>query len=169
MSAEHYIREYDDVDSLSCSMQLFANRRVNKFSVKKLSANATLPTKGSEFSAGYDLYSAEDASVPARGRALIKTDIAIAIPPNSYARIAPRSGLSWKNGIDIGGGVIDFDYSGVVGVILFNHSDVNFEVKKGDRIAQLILERIVPNVVLEEVETLPETKRGSGGFGSTGK
>lgn len=80
---------------------------------------------------------------------------------------APRSGLAWKNSIDVGAGVIDADYRGPVGVILYNHSDIDFEVKPGDRIAQLILERIItPQVV--EVEDLDPTVRGAGGFGSTG-
>jgi dUTP pyrophosphatase len=80
---------------------------------------------------------------------------------------APRSGLTLKNGLDVGAGVIDEDYRGNVGVILFNHSDTEFTVKAGDRIAQLILERIVTPAV-EEVEDLDVTDRGSGGFGSTG-
>ena len=81
--------------------------------------------------------------------------------------VAPRSGLAWKYSIDVGAGVIDADYRGPVGVILFNHSDVDFEVKVGDRIAQLIIEKIItPEVV--EVEDLDSTERGVGGFGSTG-
>lgn len=80
---------------------------------------------------------------------------------------APRSGLAWKHCIDVGAGVIDADYRGPVGVILFNHSDVDFEVKVGDRIAQLIIEVIMmPDVA--EVEDLDATIRGAGGFGSTG-
>lgn len=108
--------------------------------------------------------------VPARGKALIKTDLAIACPPGTYGRVAPRSGLAWKNSIDVGAGVIDADYRGNVGVILFNFSDDAFAVKKGDRIAQLILEKIV----MADVEEVPEggdldaTARGAGGFGSTG-
>lgn len=105
--------------------------------------------------------------MPGRGKALCKTDIAIAIPEFTYARVAPRSGLAWKNSIDVGAGVIDYDYRGNVGVILFNHSDIDFEVKRGDRIAQLILERISMADV-QEVEELNETVRGTGGFGSTG-
>ena len=80
---------------------------------------------------------------------------------------APRSGLAWKHSIDVGAGVIDADYRGPVGVILFNHSDQDFAVKAGDRVAQLILERIVTPDVME-VEDLESTTRGSGGFGSTG-
>lgn len=80
---------------------------------------------------------------------------------------APRSGLALKHAIDVGAGVIDADYRGPVGVILFNHSDVDFEVKAGDRIAQMILEKIVTPEVIE-VEDLDSTLRGEGGFGSTG-
>lgn len=97
----------------------------------------------------------------------VKTDISIAFPHGFYARVAPRSGLAWKNSIDVGAGVIDVDYRGNVGVILFNHSDDDFKIAHGDRIAQLILERIItPDVV--EVDELDETERNAGGFGSTG-
>lgn len=105
--------------------------------------------------------------VPARGRALLKTDIAIAVPAGTYGRVAPRSGLALKAGIDTGAGVIDEDYRGNVGVILFNHSDADFAVAAGDRIAQLILEAIVTPGV-DVVEELDDTARGAGGFGSTG-
>lgn len=137
------------------------------FKVKKLSEKAVLPTRGSSLSAGYDLSSAVDSKVPARGKALIPTDLSIAVPEGTYARIAPRSGLAWKHSIDVGAGVIDADYRGPVGVILFNHSDVDFEVKLGDRIAQLIIEKIVTPEAME-VEDLDDTVRGEGGFGSTG-
>lgn len=112
-------------------------------------------------------FSAYDTVVPARGKGLVKTDIQIEVPFGTYGRVAPRSGLAWKNFIDVGAGVIDQDYRGNVGVILFNHSETDFDVKKGDRIAQLICERIVyPN--LAQVDSLTDTVRGEGGFGSTG-
>ncbi|KAK1288460.1 Deoxyuridine 5'-triphosphate nucleotidohydrolase [Acorus calamus] len=162
--------------------------------VKKLSDKAILPSRASPHSAGYDLsryfkhpskpppfkhnfkhpfcndsircLSAIETKVPARGKALVPTDLSIAIPENTYARIAPRSGLAWKHSIDVGASVVDADYRGPVGVILFNQSDVDFEVKPGDRIAQLIIKRIMtPDVV--EVDDLDST--GVGGFGgSTG-
>ncbi|CAN6287298.1 unnamed protein product [Urochloa humidicola] len=75
--------------------------------------------------------------VPARGKALVPTDLSIAIPEGTYARIAPRSGLALKYSIDVGAGVVDADYCGPLGVILFNHSDADFVVKPGDRIAQI--------------------------------
>uniref|UniRef100_F6XPS9 Deoxyuridine 5'-triphosphate nucleotidohydrolase n=2 Tax=Ciona intestinalis TaxID=7719 RepID=F6XPS9_CIOIN len=133
----------------------------------KLTENASKPTRGSKLSAGYDLYSAYDIIIPARGKNLVKTDIQIALPDGCYGRVAPRSGLTHKHFIDVGAGVIDQDYRGNVGVILFNFNDVDFQVHKGDRIAQLICERIfLPD--LQELEKLDETVRGSGGFGSTG-
>lgn len=135
--------------------------------VKKLSDKARLPTRGSAFAAGYDLYAAKDTTVPARGKVLVSTDISIACPAGTYGRIAPRSGLASKNFIDTGAGVIDADYRGEVKVLLFNHAETDFEIKEGDRIAQLVLERIyTPDVV--EVQELEESVRGAGGFGSTG-
>ncbi|XP_046510685.1 deoxyuridine 5'-triphosphate nucleotidohydrolase, mitochondrial isoform X1 [Equus quagga] len=134
----------------------------------RLSEHATAPTKGSARAAGYDLYSAYDYTVPPMEKALVKTDIQIALPSGCYGRVAPRSGLAAKHFIDVGAGVIDEDYRGNVGVVLFNFGKEKFEVKKGDRIAQLICERIFyPEI--EEVQVLDVTERGSGGFGSTGK
>uniref|UniRef100_W5N6N1 Deoxyuridine 5'-triphosphate nucleotidohydrolase n=2 Tax=Lepisosteus oculatus TaxID=7918 RepID=W5N6N1_LEPOC len=134
----------------------------------KLSENATTPTKGSSKAAGYDLYSAYDYSIPPLEKTVVKTDIQIAVPPGCYGRVAPRSGLAAKHFIDVGAGVVDEDYRGNVGVVLFNFSKETFEVKKGDRVAQLICERICyPEI--EQHETLDETERGAGGFGSTGR
>ena len=87
----------------------------------------------------------------------------------TYGRIAPRSGLAVKNGISTGAGVVDRDYTGEVKVVLFNHSENDFEVKVGDRVAQLILEKIVEDAEVVVVESLEESARGAGGFGSTGK
>ncbi|KAH7931276.1 dUTP diphosphatase [Leucogyrophana mollusca] len=135
--------------------------------IKRLSAKAKIPTRGSSLSAGYDLYSAEKKIIPARGKALVDTQLSIAVPAGTYGRVAPRSGLASKFMIDTGAGVIDADYRGVVFVLLFNLSDQEFKVEEGDRIAQLIVERIYTPEVLE-VEELDETLRGVGGFGSTG-
>lgn len=133
--------------------------------VKKLSNNATIPSKGSEKAAGYDLFSAYDIIIPKYNKALIKTDIQIELPDGCYGRIAPRSGLSLKYNLDVGAGVIDADYRGNIGVILFNHSDTEYQVQKGDKIAQLICEKIYYSEI-EEVDKLTETKRGINGFGS---
>lgn len=139
----------------------------NMLQVKLLSENASMPTKGSPLSAGFDLSSAENVVIKAGERQLVKLDISIACPSGTYARIAPRSGLAVKKGIDVGAGVVDADYRGPVGVVLFNFGKEDFHVKVGDRIAQLILEQI-SMVEAEEVEELDETVRGTQGFGSTG-
>lgn len=137
--------------------------------VKKLSAKGRLPSRGSALAAGYDVYAARDTTVPARGKVLVDTDISIAVPAGTYGRIAPRSGLASKHFIDTGAGVIDADYRGPVKVLLFNHADSDYAVCEGDRIAQLVLERIAtPDVVELELGDLDESARGAGGFGSTG-
>merc|ERR1712141_258923 len=135
--------------------------------VAKLSEHAHLPTKGSKLAAGYDLKSAYDYIIPGQGKVIAKTDLAIRVPDGTYGRVAPRSGLAAKNHIDVGAGVVDQDYTGNVGVVLFNHAQAEFEIKKGDRIAQLGCEKIeYPEI--EEVPSLNSTDRGEGGFGSTG-
>lgn len=156
--------------------------------VQKLNEHATIPTYGSSGAAGMDLYANFSAegfgalSIAPGERRLIKTGIAIAIPRGHYARVAPRSGLAAKNGIDVMAGVIDEDYRGEVGVILINLG-FRFEfndagvmqvapaepviIKHGDRIAQLIIEKYTPCLPIE-VSSLDDTARGAGGFGSTG-
>ena len=150
-----------DVDMVASNV----TRQVLRFA--KLTPNAFAPTKGSKLAAGYDLYSAYDCVVPAQDKAIVKTDLQIKVPSGTYGRVAPRSGLAAKHFIDIGAGVVDEDYTGNVGVVMFNHAKKDFEVKKGDRIAQLVCEKIV-QPELEECENLEETERGAGGFGSTG-
>ena len=136
--------------------------------IKKLCYDAIVPTRGSDRSVGYDLYSSEDAMVPNQcGRAMVGTGITVVLPPGVYGRVAPRSGLAAKHCINVGAGVIDPDYTGEIKVILFNHGLKDFEIKKGDRIAQLILERC-ETPPIEEISIVEDTERGSGGFGSTG-
>ncbi|RVD88823.1 uncharacterized protein DFL_002996 [Arthrobotrys flagrans] len=136
--------------------------------IKKLNEKARTPTRGSAFAAGYDLYASGDTVVPKGGKVLVETGLSMAVPDGCYGRIAPRSGLASKNFIDTGAGVIDADYRGPVKILLFNHSDVDFEIKEGDRVAQLILERIyTPEIAV--VENLEESVRGAGGFGSSGR
>ena len=135
--------------------------------VQKLNNNAALPKRSTEGAAGYDLCASQDCIIPAGNKGLVNTGLAISFPAGLYARIAPRSGLALKKFIDVGAGVVDHDYRGEVGVVLFNHGDQDFEVNMGDRIAQLILEKIDTPPV-EEVQGLGETVRGVGGFGSTG-
>ena len=117
--------------------------------------------------AGYDLSSAQQLVIPVNRRALIQTDISLGVPKGTYGRIAPRSGLAVKHGITMGAGVIDADYMGPIGIVLFNHGDKEFHIQEGDRIAQLILEQIAYKPVIQ-VQELTQTTRGNKGFGSTG-
>ena len=143
-------------------------RQLLEINVKKLSENATIPTQGTKFAAGYDLYAAEDAVVVCGTRKLIKTNISMEITPGYYGRIAPRSGVAYKSGIDVLAGVIDSDYRGDIGVILYNtDKNIDFIVKKGDRIAQIIFEACY-SATLNTVENLDNTLRQAGGYGSTG-
>ena len=135
--------------------------------VQKLSNNVALPKRSIGGAAGYDLCASQDCTIPAGGKGLVHTGLAISFPASLYARIAPRSRLALKRFIDVGAGVVDSDYRGEAGVILFNHGDQDFEVKMGDRIAQLILEKIDTPPV-EEVQGLDDIVRGFGDFGSTG-
>lgn len=135
--------------------------------IQKLAATATTPTRGSAFAAGYDIYASAPITIKAKNKALVSTSLAIAVPPGTYGRIAPRSGLASKHFLDTGAGVIDADYRGEVKVLMFNFSDVDYDVKQGERVAQLVLERIVTPEVME-VEALEVSVRGAGGFGSTG-
>ena len=137
------------------------------FEVKKLVVDAVVPKRATEGAAGLDLSASEDSIIQAHKWNAVPTGIAISVPRDCYARIAPRSGLAFKKGIDVGAGVIDSDYSGEIKVILFNHGDEDFIIKKGDRIAQIIFEKIFINELVE-VEELTFTKRGASGFGSTG-
>ncbi len=138
------------------------------FRVKRIHPDAILPVRGSIGAAGFDVCSIDDGIVPARGKAIFQTGLVFELPGDCYARVAPRSGLTWKNSIDVGAGVVDFDYSGTVGIILFNHSNDDFVVSKGDRIAQIILEAIIIANIKETTSSIKSTERGSGGFGSTG-
>ena len=136
--------------------------------IKKLSEQAKIPTQGSKHAAGYDLYAAEEVLVNTLGRKLVKTNISISIPEGYYGRIAPRSGLAYKNGIVVLAGVIDSDYRGDIGVILYNTDQhFDFEVNAGDRIAQIIFEKCY-SVNWETVENLDVSVRCEKGFGSSG-
>lgn len=142
--------------------------------IKRLAPSAILPTYGSAFAAGMDLHALLPVELPDQGltiapgeRKLIQTGISVAIPAGWYGRVAPRSGLAYKHGIDVLAGVIDSDYRGEIGVILLNTGSEAFVVRHGDRIAQLVIER-APQASLVEVDDLPATDRGAGGFGSTG-
>lgn len=134
--------------------------------VKRLSDSAIMPRKGTIGSAGYDLYASTECCVPAKGKAIVKTDIAMAIPYGYYGRVAPRSSMAMKH-TDIGAGVIDSDYRGEIGIVLFNHSDSDLHIKMHDRVAQILIEKLGMGLLVE-VDELDTTLRGGDGYGSTG-
>ena len=136
--------------------------------VKKTCNQSKLPTRSTAGSAGYDLFSTEDKMIYAGGQAMIDVGINIKVPPGTYGRVAPRSGLAVKHGIDVLAGVIDEDYRGDVKVILINHGDNDYMVSTFDRVAQLIIEKIEMPEVKHVISFDEETQRGIGGFGSTG-
>ena len=110
--------------------------------IKRMNANARLPVRGTEGAAGYDLAAVQSTVVPVHGKCLVKTGLAMSLPLGCYWRIAPQSGLALKKFIDVGPGVIDSNYRGELRVVLFNFGDEDFTVNMGDRIAQLIFEKI---------------------------
>jgi dUTP pyrophosphatase len=132
-------------------------------------ADLPLPFYASEDAAGMDLYAAADITLAPGARGLVATGIALAIPPGFEGQVRPRSGLALKHGVTVlnAPGTIDADYRGEVGVILINHGSMEFAIRRGDRIAQLVIAPITRAHILE-VMSLPDTTRGSGGFGSTG-
>ncbi|MDK2855544.1 MAG: dUTP pyrophosphatase [Bacillota bacterium] len=130
-----------------------------------------LPEYMSPGAAGLDLYAAltEEITLPPGGRALIPTGISVAVPPGWEAQVRPRSGLAWRYGLTLlnSPGTVDSDYRGEIKVLLVNLGTEPYTVRRGDRIAQLVLNS-VGRVEWEEVEELPASRRGTGGFGHTG-
>jgi dUTP pyrophosphatase len=134
---------------------------------KQLDPRAILPSRGSSFAAGLDLCSIEDLIIEPRQRAAARTGLAVAIPHGFYGRVAPRSGLAAKNGLDVLAGVIDSDYRGEIVCILYNTGDETINLPAGSKICQLIIEQIITPEAAWATD-LDETARGAGGFGSTG-
>lgn len=128
-----------------------------------------LPARASSGAAGMDVCAAEAVRLAPGQRALISTGFALAIPGGYELQLRPRSGLALKHGITLPNtpATIDSDYRGELKVILINLGQESFQVQRGDRIAQMLVQK-VETVALQEVEELPESERGSGGFGSTG-
>jgi len=143
------------------------NKKDHWIQVRLLDPQARLPTRGSGKAAGHDLYANEAKTISARGQEVVTTGISIKPPEGTYGRIAPRSGMAVKYQIAVNAGVIDSDYTGEIKVVLANMSDQDYQIQKGDRIAQLITEKIVQSNCYQ-VTKLEETNRGQKGFGSTG-
>lgn len=147
----------------------------DKVQFEKLSDKAIIPKKAHDGDAGYDLFSAVNVAIPPGSSGIVQTNICVRLPKpvmeksSVYGRVAGRSGLALKQQVTVGGGVIDSNYTGDIGVILFNHSETVFSVFPGDRVAQLLLE-VCMTPDIEEVHDIRSstTMRGAEGFGSTG-
>ncbi len=135
---------------------------------QKLSDKAKIPSQATFSDAGYDLFATESYVLKPGERKLFKTNISTAIPHGYYGRIAPRSWLAYKHGIDVLAGVVDSGYRGDIGIILINFWNEDFIVNEGDKIAQFIIEKC-HYVEWQEVVELPESQRGEWGWWSTGK
>ena len=136
---------------------------------RKLRPDAVLPTYAHPSDAGMDIRSVEDLTIAPGKRALVHTGLVMLLPPTYEAQVRPRSGLALKNGVTVLNtpGTIDSGYRGEVGVILINLGEADFTVKKGDKIAQIVIAPVTQPEIAETAE-VDETDRGAGGFGSTG-
>ena len=136
---------------------------------KRIHPDAVLPAYAHPSDAGMDLKSVADVVIPRGGRALVQTGLVVLLPPGYEAQVRPRSGLALKHGVTVlnSPGTVDSGYRGEIGVILANFGAADFAVKKGDKIAQLVIAPVTQPQV-EETDVVDETDRGAGGFGSTG-
>ena len=144
------------------------------FYFAKKHVDATIPLRNNASDAGMDISSREDVVIGPGEKYAVATGIALLFPNDCYARIAPRSGLAFKYAIDVLAGVVDYGYTDEIRVILVNHGKQDFTVKKGDRIAQIIFEKIYTPTVVEEMPydmlctAISSNTRGLNGFGSSG-
>jgi dUTP pyrophosphatase len=142
-----------------------------KIEKEKGSETLPLPKAASKYASGIDLHSAQNEviEIGPGERKLVSTGIKIALPPGYEAQVRPRSGLAYTYGVTVlnAPGTIDADYRGVIKVILINHGKEIFYINRGDRIAQLVIQKVC-QPILKEIDELDSTKRGEGGFGHTG-
>jgi len=163
MTPQEYL-EQNSIKREDCAAILFL----------KTHPDAQLPVRKHEDLAsgdsGYDIFAVEDKVIPARSAEIVSTGITLAdMPPGIWIRIESRSGLAFKHNVHAFNGIIDNNYRGDLGVKLINHSDTAYEIKKGDRIAQLVLYPLVVVLRTEWTGSVNNTTRGASGFGSTGK
>lgn len=142
---------------------------LKEIKIKLLNRDAKIPVKATDDSSGFDIFSCEDCILKKKSYKLISTGITIELEKGMEAQIRPRSGLAFKNGITVlnSPGTIDADYRGEVKIILINHSNIDFQIKKEMRIAQIVFSKIL-NINLIKAENINKTNRDCGGFGSTG-
>lgn len=139
-----------------------------KLNIKKLHPDAKIPSYAHEGDAGMDIYAVEHSIINAGNRALIKTGLSFELPLGYVALVWDKSGVSNNHGVKTLGGVIDAGYRGEIKIGLLNTSNEDFEIEKGDKVAQILIQKI-EHPEIEEVEDLSETSRGEGGWGSTGR
>lgn len=158
------------IESVSIEKSIYIQYTNMEYRIARIHPNAVVPARGSAGAAGYDLVACVSKDIAPGEWGAVDTGIVFEFPCDVYARVAPRSGLAFKKGIQVGAGVVDSDYRDSIKVILFNHGKEVFHVAVGDRIAQVIFEKInLPSLVETSYEVLTSTDRGTGGFGSTGK
>ncbi len=136
--------------------------------IKKLHPEAKMPTYAHHNDAGMDLYAVEETIIPAQGRVLVPTGLAMAIPDGYVGLVWDKSGISYKAGLKVIGGVADAGYRGEIFVGIMNTTDEEYIFAKGDKVAQMLIQKVEQPTLLE-VDELDETARGEGAFGSTGK
>lgn len=139
-----------------------------KIKIKKLAPNAVVPTRAHKTDAGFDLYASSSVNVPARGRVLVPTDIAMEIPDGYFGLVTGRSGLTIREGIVGQVGIIDSCYRNGIGIMMFSHKDIDYEIPQGTRCGQILILPLANVEELVESDELSETDR-NGGFGSTGR
>ena len=137
--------------------------------VKRLTEDAILPRYAHAGDAGLDLFASQSLEIPAGQARMVPTGVSVELPENTEAQVRPRSGLAFRRQVTVlnSPGTIDAGYRGEVGVILINHGVESFTVNKGMKIAQMVVSPVI-SVAVEQVESLSDTERGRGGFGSTG-
>ena len=135
---------------------------------KKLHPDTKVPTYAHPFDAGFDVYSIGEIDVPIGGRVAVPTGLALEIPDGYVGLVWDKSGMSFRHGLKTLGGVIDSGYRGEIQIGLVNLGDAKYVIHKGDKIAQILIQK-VEQATFQEVEELSDTSRGEGGFGSSGK
>lgn len=149
-------------------MNSITKNKTSHIKLIKIHPDAQTPYRQHSTDAGADLHSVENTEIPPLGRRLIKTGLVLEIPVGFYGRIAPRSGLAVKKGVDVLAGVVDSSYRGEICVVLYNTDPYeSLVINKGDRVAQLIIERHY-NFLFEETDNISDTNRSINGFGSSG-
>jgi len=141
---------------------------MKKILFKKLHPDALIPRFSRPGDAGLDLCSIENLVIPSKNRMIVKTGVALAIPPGYVGLFWDRSGLAAKHGIHILAGVLDCTYRGELMVVMYNSGQEDYSVQAGDRIAQILIQPI-ETPIIEEVSELPDSVRGEGRFGSSGR